>query len=133
MPQPAAIGSFVAPALVIGMVLAATALPRTATPPPRSLPQERIDATTRTPVGMVVNWARTVLASEGNPSSVVWEQLLASPDGSKVCLAYRIGGADLRRVSFVVGSRGAKQARWEEACTGDVMQVADARQWIAMR
>ena len=105
-------------------------------PASKTLPQTRIDAASRTPVGMVVNWARTVMAGERDPKAVVWEQLLASHDGSVVCLAYRTRGEtenQVRRVSFIVESVGAKRAAWDDTCSRGVVSVADAQKWIAVQ
>ena len=99
---------------------------------PSARSQDRVDASSRTRLGMVVNWARTVLASEGNPSAVVWKDMLANRDGTRVCLAYRTGSeAALRRVSFISSAQGSSRGGWEEACNGDLAPVTEARQWIA--
>jgi hypothetical protein len=122
--------------LMLAAALLAHALPRAdASSPPQHTTQAQVDASTLTPVGMVVNWARTETAGLA-PGSVVWDALLANRDGSVVCLAYRIRGHEstgVKRVSFGVGRHGAKRNAWSEACNRDVVLVANVEPWIAVR
>jgi len=103
------------------------------TKPP--IPQDQADASSRTPLGMVVNWARMIKAVQRQPDSVTWEQVLASRDGSVVCLAYRVrvgDGETRERVAFVSNTKGFAKTSWESACTSDTPVVADAAKWISL-
>ncbi len=128
---------YVAIALVAAVLVFAHSLPEAATGDAPSIAQERIDSSTLSPVGMVVNWGRTVMAGQRNPESIVWHQMLASRDGSVVCLAYQVRGdggtLSTERVSYVAGSKGAKRGSWDAACSQGVADVPDAAKLIAMR
>jgi hypothetical protein len=122
--------------LVLAAAWLAHAFPRyTGSPPRPPASQAQVDASTLTPLGMVVNWARTETAGLA-PGSVIWDALLANRDGSLVCLAYRTRGqerTEARRVAFVVGRQGAERQAWGEACEREVVLVANAEPWVAVR
>jgi hypothetical protein len=104
--------------------------------PTLSSPQE-VTAGSRTPLGMVVNWARMLRASQRQPESLTWERLMANADGSIVCIAFAVRDEAnkpvTRRVAFVSGQGGAQGSEWESNCNGDVAVVADAEKWITAR
>jgi hypothetical protein len=102
------------------------------TKPP--IPQDQVEASSRTPLGMAVNWARMIHAAQRQPDSVLWEQVLSNRDGSVICLAYRVrsGDSDIReRVAFVSQGSGFVKATWDSACTGNTAAVDDAAKWIS--
>lgn len=100
-----------------------------------SIPQQQVDTSSRTPLGMVVNWARTVRANRPRPESLTWERLMANRDGSVVCIAFteREDAKALvtRRVVFLSETSGVRAADWHANCNAGVAAVADARKWIS--
>lgn len=108
-------------------------LPQQPSKPP--VPQAQADASSRTPLGMVVNWTRTIRASHPQPDAIIWDQVMASRDGTTVCLAYHLRSGDGERVqrqAFVSTSTGFTMMPWDTACSQGVMAVADAHKWISL-
>jgi hypothetical protein len=126
-----AVASFAAAVTVAAVLIGmpAPSVPELPGKPP--VPQAQADASSRTPVGMVVNWARTIRASHAEPQAIVWDQVLASRDGTVVCLSYRLGN-DSRRIAFVSAGTGFRQMDWDAACSHGVSAVDDARKWISL-
>jgi hypothetical protein len=102
---------------------------------PNAMPQQQIDAGSRTPLGMVVNWARTVQASRARPESLTWDRLMASRDGSVVCIAFtdrHAGEAPVtQRIAFLTETTGVRTGDWDTHCSVGVVAVADAAKWIS--
>ncbi len=93
-----------------------------------------VDESSRTPLGMVVTWAKTVKAQARRPDSVKWNNLLANKDGSVVCLEYRTedepGTASLKRVAFLTGNGVRAMSSWEQHCTQNLYDMAYAVPFI---
>ena len=125
-------------ALVLASVLAAYAILSASSPvaPPQQKPaiaQTQAEASSRTPLGMAVTWALRIKAMQRRPESIVWDQVLASKDGTVICLDYRIRsdlGDRKEQVAFVSKSGALTMAPWQAACLGDVSPVIDAQKWI---
>jgi hypothetical protein len=121
-------------AIVVTVILAAGSYqPIEPLPPKPSLPQALAEASSRTPLGMAVNWALAIRAKQPRPEAVVWQQILASKDGSVVCLDYwsRSSTGDKReQVAFVVASGQLSVMPWEAACLRDVSPITDVQKWL---
>ncbi|MBI4986443.1 MAG: hypothetical protein HZC24_14140 [Rhodocyclales bacterium] len=91
----------------------------------------------RTALGMVVTWTRSILARLPHPETTQWEQLLANADGSVVCLEFRsrtdASAYDRQRVVYVDGVASSKPAAWELNCTQGLHNVASPEYLIAAR
>lgn len=129
-----AVASFVAAAIVAAVLVTMPPAPLPDLPDKPPVPQAQADASSRTPLGMVVNWARAIRANQAEPQAIVWDQVLASRDGTVVCLSYRVGGPGStgQRTAFVSTGTGFHQMAWEAVCNQGVSAVNDAMKWIAL-
>ena len=126
-----AVASIAAAVTVAAVLIAMPAPSVPALPGKPPVPQAQADASSRTPLGMVVNWARAIRASHGPQQAIVWDQVLASRDGTVVCLSYRLGN-DSQRIAFVSTGTGFRQMDWDAVCSHGVSAVDDARKWISL-
>jgi len=96
-----------------------------------------VSRSSRTPLGMVVTWTRSIVARLPYPETTKWERMLANADGSIVCLEFNAQddtrGYSHQRVAFVDGVASNVVAVWERNCTQGLYNMASAEYLIASR
>jgi len=76
--------------------------------------------------------AKALKASLRNPDSLSFDQILASDDGSIICITYRaqngFGGMNIEHVVFKDGDPSRSHARWDRNCAYKMLNEVTAVQ-----
>jgi rRNA maturation endonuclease Nob1 len=78
--------------------------------------------------------ARALKASLRNPDSLAFQSILASDDGSVICIKYRaqngFGGINLEHVVFKDGNPSQSRSSWQAHCAGKLLVDETAVQHV---